>query len=147
MSAETRGPLVAAATLLILALASLGVCVEVARPAEGEPATALRAGERAPYAGTIVPAETLRALLHAQDERDTLRAELAAEREARALDAEGAAVELQEARDVSDARERARAACEASRVPPRPERPWAGWPWVAAGLGAAAGATITVLAR
>lgn len=118
-------------TLLLLGLAT---CYGLAR---AEPpaveVTALRPGQPAPYAGILVPAETLRALLIAQDERDH-------ERELRRLERERADVDLAECRGISDARERARVACEASRVPPACEPvPWGGWPWVSGVAGAALG--------
>ncbi|MCC7542450.1 MAG: hypothetical protein IT379_39900 [Deltaproteobacteria bacterium] len=111
------------------------VCAEFAR---AEPVVPLRAGEVAPYAGILMPGEVVRALLHAQDERDEARALLEVERER-------ARVDLQACVAVADARERARVACEGSRVPPPPERAWAGWPWVAAGAGLVVGVGLTVL--
>lgn len=98
-----------------------------------------------PYAGVLVRDETLRALLHAHDERDEARALLEVEREGRRLDGARAAVDLLECRTMSDAREQARAACEASRLAAvTSDEAWSGWPWVAAGLGIVAGVAGTL---
>lgn len=131
--------LVASLAITLLVIVGAATCYGVARgepaePAADTPVTALRAGEAAPYAGILVPAETLRALLQAQDERDH-------ERELRKLDAQQATADIDECRAISDARERARSQCEASRVPPacRCECAWGGWPWVSGVAGAAVG--------
>lgn len=98
------------------------------------------------YDGVLVRGDTLRALLHAQDERDEARALLEVEREGRRLDGARAAVDLLECQTTSDAREGARAACEASRLPAvtSDERAWSGWPWVAAAVGVVAGVAGTL---
>lgn len=130
--------LVASLAVTMLVIVGAATCYGVARgePAEpaAEPVTALRAGEAAPYAGILMPAETVRALLQAQDDLDR-------ERELRRLDARQATADLDECRTISDARERQRSACEASRVPPpcRCDGVWAGWPWVSGVAGAAVG--------
>lgn len=152
-----------------LALVLLAAQTRAAEPAPAptpEPTTVLRAAEPGcdealdlltdlglgrrgaacpPYAGVLVRGETLRTMLHAQDERDEARAQLEIEREGRRLDGARAAVDLLECRTTSDAREQARAACEASRLPPvTSDKPWSGWPWVAAGLGVVAGVAGTL---
>lgn len=136
-----RTPLIAAAALIALALACAGVCVELAHADDPAPivTTDLQAGDRAPFAGVLVPPDTLRALLEAQDERDDLRRQLALAERQRVAD-------VAEAWAVADARERARAACEASRAP-RCERPWGGWPWVTLGVGLVAAGGVCAIAR
>lgn len=121
--------------VLLAALILTGLGVRLSR---AEPAVPLSAGEVAPYAGILMPGEVVRALLHAQDERDEVRAHAEAERER-------ARADLAACVAVSDARERARVACEGSRVPPPPERAWSGWPWVAGGVGVVVGVGLTVL--
>lgn len=96
-----------------------------------------------PYDGVLVRGATLRALLHAQDERAAALDELEVERDGRALDGARAAVDMLECQTVSDEREQARAACEASRVP-APPRAWSGWPWVAGAVGLVAGVGLTI---
>lgn len=134
-----RAQLIASLIVTLLALLLVAALYGLARgepaePAADHPVTALRAGEAAPYAGILVPTETLRALLQAQDDLDR-------ERELRRLDVIEHEADLDECRTVSDARERARSACEASRVPPvvRCDGVWAGWPWVSGVAGAAVG--------
>jgi hypothetical protein len=106
----------------------------VVRGAEPGPVvTALRTGDPAPFAGVLVPAETLRALLVAQDERDEARELLAVERERRAADVTACDARLSAVED-------ARRACEASRVPPRRcDCAWSGWPWVSGAVGVVVG--------
>lgn len=104
-------------------------------------ARAVAAGAPAPFAGVVIRVETLLALLEAQDQRDKLIDLRRQDAEQRAIDAERADADIEECQAVSDARERQRAACEASRVPPAPrcECAWGGWPIVSGVAGAAVG--------
>lgn len=109
------------------------------RAAEPEPATVgLHEGAPAPYTGVLSPPSRYRQLLDAETERDAERARAdAAEAQAR--------IDAAEAARIIEARTRAWRECEAAQVPPAPERPWGGWPWVV-GATAIAGLLVGALA-
>lgn len=129
------------ATIAIaLAMLGIGVCADLGRAAAPEPVTVtvLRQGDPAPYAGILAPADTWRDMLHAQDERDAAAERLLLERDEHAI-------HLRACEARSDARERARAQCEAAIVPPAVEPPWPGWPWLSGAVGVVVGAGLTIL--
>lgn len=127
------------ATIAIaLAMLGIGACADLGRAAAPEPVTVLRQGDPAPYAGILAPADTWRDLLHAQDERDAAAERLTLERDEHAI-------HLRACEARSDARERARAQCEAAIVPPAVEPPWSGWPWLSGAVGVVVGAGLTIL--
>ncbi len=151
------------ATIAIaLAMLGIGVCADLGRAADPEPTTVIHAaGEGCaawlsdatrgmpasdkrrgalcpPYSGVLTPADTWRDMLHAQDERDAAAERLQIERDKHAI-------RLRACEARSDARERARAQCEAAIVPPAVEPPWSGWPWLSGAVGVVVGAGLTLL--
>jgi len=117
----------------------------------GGPPTELEPGDPAPYAGTLVERPYLADLLRAEAQRDRARAEVRGIK-ARLVRTE-ADLSAERAQREADRREAERQAlawadalgrCEAAaREAAQPS--WAGWPWVAGGVGFALGVVVGAL--
>jgi hypothetical protein len=129
------------ALLVFIAIFTAFAPADASSPTDCATARVLRAGDTAACTGLLVPSSDIRSLLAEVEALNARLIEVESGRDIATLNAEKFAADLRVCEDRVVVVRNTLHACEASKAPPIVEcpTPWGGWPWLAAGVGFAAG--------